>query len=104
MPDEKEYSIGFVSRMLNMSVQKKEQQEHYRRLCGRSYCTDYLDYICVNEIGERLKPNTLSDGFKRILEQNSLRVIRLHDLRHPYVKHTTKNRFFTDFWGIKKET
>ena len=46
------------------------------------YCTDYLDYICVNEIGERLKPNTLSDGFKRILEQNNLRVIRLHDLRH----------------------
>ena len=39
-------------------------------------------YICVNEIGERLKPNTLSDGFKRILEQNNLRVIRLHDLRH----------------------
>ena len=36
----------------------------------------------MNEIGERLKPNTLSDGFKRILEQNNLRVIRLHDLRH----------------------
>lgn len=54
----------------------------YRKLCGRSYCTDHLDYICVNEIGERLKPNALTDGFKRILEQNNLRIIRLHDRRH----------------------
>ena len=44
----------------------------------------------VNEMGERWKPRYLSDGFKRILEQNGLRRIRFHDLRHPYVKHTTK--------------
>ena len=75
-------TLPLVPEFRELLLQKKEQQEHYRRLCGRSYCTDYLDYICVNEIGERLKPNTLSDGFKRILEQNNLRVIRLHDLRH----------------------
>ncbi|MED9855223.1 MAG: site-specific integrase, partial [Oscillospiraceae bacterium] len=49
---------------------------------GRSYCKEYLDYIFVNEMGERLKPSYLSDGFKRILEQNDLRRIRFHDLRH----------------------
>ena len=38
--------------------------------------------ICVNEIGERLKPNTLSGGFKQILKKNGMRIIRLHDLRH----------------------
>lgn len=75
-------TLPLVPEFRELLLQKKEQQEHYRKLCGRSYCTDYLDYICVNEIGERLKPNTLSNGFKRILEQNNLRVIRLHDLRH----------------------
>lgn len=48
-------------------------------------CFDYqvdIGYICVNELGERLKPNTLSAGFKRILEENGLRIIRFHDLRH----------------------
>lgn len=63
-------------------LKKKEEQARYRKLCGRSYCTEYLDYVCVNELGERLKPNTLSNGFKRILETNGMRVIRLHDLRH----------------------
>ena len=52
------------------------------RLFGRSYCKEYLDYIFVNEMGERWKPRYLSDGFKRILEQNGLRRIRFHDLRH----------------------
>lgn len=52
----------------------------YRYL--HTVCLLYLDYVCVNEIGERLKPNYLSGGFKRILERNDLRVIRFHDLRH----------------------
>lgn len=66
----------------DLLLKKKEEQARYRKLCERSYCTEYLDYVCVNELGERLKPNTLSNGFKRILETNGLRVIRLHDLRH----------------------
>ena len=87
-------TLPLVSEFRLLLLKKKEQQEHYRKLCGRSYCQAYLDYVCVNELGERLKPNALSDGFRRILEQNNLRVIRLHDLRHPYVKHTTKKYNF----------
>lgn len=63
-------------------LKKREEQVQYRKLCGRSYCKDFLDYICVNEIGERFKPNYLSAGFKRILRDNNLRDIRFHDLRH----------------------
>ena len=60
----------------------KERQEQYRMLCGRSYCRDYLDYICLDEMGERLRPNYLSTGFTLLLESNGLRKIRFHDLRH----------------------
>lgn len=75
-------TMPLVTNFREMLFAKKEKQEHYRKLCGRSYCKEYLDYIFVNEMGERWKPRYLSDGFKRILEQNGLRRIRFHDLRH----------------------
>lgn len=73
-------------------LKKREAQAQYRKLCGRSYCKDYLDYICVNEMGERFKPNYLSNGFKRILRDNSLREIRFHDLRHSCASLLLANR------------
>lgn len=75
-------TMPLVTNFREMLLAKKEKQEHYRKLCGRSYCKEYLDYIFVNEMGERWKPRYLSDGFKRILEQNGFRRIRFHDLRH----------------------
>lgn len=75
-------TMPLVTNFREMLLAKKEKQEHYRKLCGRSYCKEHLDYIFVNEMGERWKPRYLSDGFKRILEQNGLRRIRFHDLRH----------------------
>ena len=71
-------------------LEVKKQQEEYKRLCGRSYCKDYLDYICVDPIGERISPNYITAAFPQLLVKNGLRRIRFHDLRHPYVKHTTK--------------
>lgn len=75
-------TMPLVTNFREILLAKKEKQEHYRKLCGRSYCKEYLDYIFVNEMGERWKPRYLSDGFKKILEQNGLRRIRFHDLRH----------------------
>lgn len=53
-----------------------------RKLCGRSYCKKYLDYIYVNEIGELVKPGYLTQHFPNLLEKNNMRRIRFHDLRH----------------------
>lgn len=60
----------------------KEKQEFNRKLCGRSYCKDYLDYICVNELGVRLRPGQITTAFPKLLEDHGLRRIRFHDLRH----------------------
>ena len=68
----------------------KGQQDTYRRLCGKSYNREYLGYLCVDEIGNIIRPNYVSEQFPKLLEKNGLRPIRFHDLRHPYVKHTTK--------------
>lgn len=75
-------TLPLVEGIRELLLQKQQEQEYYRKLSGRSYCKDYLDYIFVNQLGERMKPNYISAGFKRILQQNDLRVIRLHDLRH----------------------
>ncbi|MBS4024980.1 MAG: site-specific integrase [Clostridia bacterium] len=60
----------------------KAEQELNRKVCGKAYCKDYLDYIYVNEIGERIKPNYISQHFAIVLKNNSLKKIRFHDLRH----------------------
>ena len=39
-------------------------------------------YICVNEIGERVKPSYLTSALPKILKKHNMRVIRFHDLRH----------------------
>ena len=68
----------------------KAQQKRNQKLCGRSYNREFLEYICVDDIGDRFKPNYITSQFPKLLERNGFRKIRFHDLRHPYVKHTTK--------------
>ena len=60
----------------------KGQQDTYRRLCGKSYNREYLGYLCVDEIGNIIRPNYVSEQFPKLLEKNGLRSIRFHDLRH----------------------
>ena len=60
----------------------KKQQEINRQVCGACYCSDYLDYINVNSIGELMKPNFITQHFEILLAKNKLKKIRFHDLRH----------------------
>ena len=69
---------------------KKQQQNEFQRMCGKSYNKDYLGYICVDEMGKLLSPHYLTEAFAKLLKKHGLRKIRYHDLRHPYVKPTTK--------------
>ena len=69
----------------------KEQQEKNRILCGRSYCTDYLGYVLVDAMGNRLKLSYISTVFPVLLKRNGLRPIRFHDLRHSCASLLLKN-------------
>lgn len=75
-------TLPLVPSFRDMLLQLQEQQKVNRQLCGRSYCNDYLDYVCVNDIGVRIKPGYLSLALPRLLEKHQMRVIRFHDLRH----------------------
>jgi len=63
-------------------LEAKAAEERNKRLCGRSYCKDYLDYICVDEMGNLIKPEYVTAAFPVFLERKGLRKIRFHDLRH----------------------
>jgi len=63
-------------------LEVKAQQEEYKKLCGRSYSQEYLDYVCVDEMGDLIKPSYITAAFGRLLEKNGLRKVRFHDTRH----------------------
>lgn len=54
----------------------------YRRLFKRSYCREYLDYICLDQTGTLMRPNYVTEHFSWLLEKFELKKIRFHDLRH----------------------
>lgn len=58
---------------------KKQQRENQLRQ-GEQYV--YTDYVCIDEYGQQLKPNYISERFRETLKKNGLRHIRFHDLRH----------------------
>lgn len=70
--------------VVEMLQVQKEQREVYRKMFQGSYNTQYLDYVCVNQLGELLRPSYVTDHFRELLEKYGLRHIRFHDLRHTF--------------------
>ena len=68
--------------MKKILLEHKEQQEMYRKQFKRSYSKKYLDMVCVDQMGMRLRPNFVTEHFAVLLNKHGLRKIRFHDLRH----------------------
>ena len=77
----------------------RQQQFYYQELCGNNYEWRFTDFVCVDKTGCLIQPDYITHKFPQILKKYNLRPIRFHDLRHPYVKPTTKKftTFFEDF-------
>lgn len=84
-------TLPLIPQFKEMLLRKWELQEEYRRVCGRCYNSDYLDYICVDEMGNIIKPDYLTVAFPKLLDQHGLRHIRFHDLRHTCASLLLKN-------------
>lgn len=83
-------TLPLVKPFEELLLRMRAEQETNRRVCGSAYSRKYLDYIYVNELGELVRPNFITQNFAIVLANNKLKKIRFHDLRHPYVKYTTK--------------
>ena len=75
-------TLPLVPFMRERLLTLKEEQQENRRLCGRSYIKEYLEYVCVNEIGDLIKPHYVTESFPKLLKAKGMRQIRYHDLRH----------------------
>jgi len=62
------------------SIQQKQAEN--RLLAGNSYNTEYLDFVCVDKMGDRLHLDYVTASFPDTLKKLGLRSIRFHDLRH----------------------
>lgn len=60
----------------------QQKQRAQWALCGDSYDTRYVDFVCVNDMGTLLQPDYISQKFHKTLKKYDLRMIRYHDLRH----------------------
>lgn len=63
-------------------LEVKAEQEHNRKLCGKSYNKAESQYIYTDALGNRTKPNYLTSAFPEFMVKNGFRRLRFHDLRH----------------------
>ena len=75
-------TLPLVPAFRDKLLEVMERQKEYKRLCGKCYNKQYLEYICVDEMGNLISPHYLTATFPKLLEKNGLRRIRFHDLRH----------------------
>ena len=75
-------TLPLIPEIRDRLLEIKGQQEVYKKLCGRCYNKEYLGYLCVDEVGNILRPNYISESFPKLLKANGMRPIRFHDLRH----------------------
>lgn len=83
--------LPLIPQMEDYLLALKAKQEENRTIMGSSYCRDYLDYVCVNAIGELLRPDYVSSRFRDDLKKYKLPKIRFHDLRHSCATHLLAN-------------
>ena len=75
-------TLPLVDTFAEKLAARKAQQEYNKTLCGNCYNTAYEGYVFVDEMGNLLLPNSVTDGFAKLLAAKGLRKIRFHDLRH----------------------
>ncbi len=75
-------TLPLIPAVEKLLLEEKEKQEMFRRLFKKSYCRDYLDYICVDQTGKILRPNYVTEHFAWLIQKYDLKKVRFHDLRH----------------------
>lgn len=50
----------------------------------------HSEYVFPSPNGGPISPDSVRNMLRRVLKRAGLPYVRFHDLRHPYVKHTTK--------------
>ena len=68
--------------------EQRRVQTEWRLKAGEFW--EYSGLVFTDELGHHLSHVTVRKHFKKAVESIGIPEARFHDLRHPYVKHTTK--------------
>lgn len=63
-------------------LEHKAKLERNQKLFGNNYCKEYMDYVCVDEMGKLFRPNFVSDHFGWLLKKYGLKKLTFKELRH----------------------
>ena len=75
-------SLPLIPKVKELLLELKKKQDENKKIYGEQYEHKYDDYICVDDLGYRRNPETISAHFQMILKKNNLPKIRFHELRH----------------------
>lgn len=75
-------TLPLLPEIEKLLIERKEEIEKNKELFGKSYNHKYDDYVFVDDIGDLINPDQISDRFRNLLRKHNLKHIRFHDLRH----------------------
>ena len=75
-------TLPLVGSFKEYFMEVKQAQEVNKKVCGNCYNYDYDGYVFVDELGERMKPDYLTNYFPAYIQRHGIRKMRFHDLRH----------------------
>ena len=81
-------SFPLLDEAKEIFLQARKEERENRRLMGKDYHDN--PYVFKWPDGRPIAPDYVTHHFAALLRKHKLPRIRFHELRHPYVKHTTK--------------
>ena len=75
-------TLPLLPEIENLLIERKEEIEKNKELFKKSYNHQYDEYVFVDDIGDLINPDIISNRFRTLLRKNHLKHIRFHDLRH----------------------
>ena len=76
-----------------MLVDRKAEIDELKDLFGDEYIDNDLVFCTSN--GRPMESQIINRAFNKLIKDNGFPHVVFHSLRHPYVKHTTKNLYLT---------
>lgn len=75
-------SLPLIKPVEELLNQKLKDQKNDKRLCGKAYKNSTNGYVCVDEVGNLIRPNYITTEFCKMIRNKNMKKIRFHDLRH----------------------
>ena len=87
-----ERTLPLLSNIKTLLKKRKDQIAQNISNAKDDYCKEFLDYVCVNNLGKLISPTTLYLNFEKIIAKLKLPKIRFHDLRHSSASMLVSNK------------